>query len=210
MFPTCPHCQTQQIGFAERCQNCGQPMTQGNPFATPVDINPYASPSSPSSPFATPTSKVPLAGRGERFAAVLLDGVFNLIAAIPGAVLFVIDASRKGPDDPPGTLGIVGILVMTACVLGLCIYQWIQISNTGQSLGKKIMGIRIAMLSTGRPPGFVQGVIIRSWVPRIIGAIPCGIGVIFSLVDICFIFSDNRRCLHDQWAGTHVVQGKLS
>lgn len=32
----------------------------------------------------------------------------------------------------------------------------------------------------------------------------------YALVDICFIFREDRRCLHDLLAGTRVVQGQPS
>jgi uncharacterized RDD family membrane protein YckC len=54
-------------------------------------------------------------------------------------------------------------------------------------------------------PGFVKASLLRSFVNGLIGSIPV-VGAAYSLVDICFIFRDDRRCLHDLLAGTKVVK----
>ena len=90
--------------------------------------------------------------------------------------------------------------------LGVAIYQWVLISRTGQSLGKKWTDIRIEMLN-GERVTFGTGVALRNWVPKVIGAVPY-LGMIFHLVDCLFIFREDRRCLHDHIAGTRVVEHK--
>jgi len=42
-------------------------------------------------------------------------------------------------------------------------------------------------------------------VPGILGAVPM-IGNVFTIVNYCFIFRADRRCLHDLIAGTKVVK----
>ena len=46
---------------------------------------------------------------------------------------------------------------------------------------------------------------MRGFVPGVLGAIPY-IGWAFTMVDICFIFRDDHRCVHDLMAGTRVVK----
>jgi uncharacterized RDD family membrane protein YckC len=89
-------------------------------------------------------------------------------------------------------------------MLGLFIYQWVLISRTGQSLGKKWTGIRIELLAGGAV-SFTTGVVLRNWVPKFIGIVPY-LGMLFQLVDVLFIFRDDRRCIHDLIAGTRVVR----
>ena len=48
---------------------------------------------------------------------------------------------------------------------------------------------------------------MRGFLPGLIGAIPL-VGTVFSLVNICFIFREDRRCIHDLMAGTHVVEAR--
>lgn len=54
------------------------------------------------------------------------------------------------------------------------------------------------------PAGFVKTIILRNVVSGFISALPC-IGHIYSLVDPLMVFSEEHRCLHDQIAGTYVV-----
>jgi uncharacterized RDD family membrane protein YckC len=88
--------------------------------------------------------------------------------------------------------------------LGLLIVQVVLLSTSGQSLGKRIVGIRIVRYEDESNPGFVGAWLLRSLVPGLIAAIPC-FGMIFSLVDIMCIFGVERRCLHDLIAGTKVI-----
>jgi len=91
-------------------------------------------------------------------------------------------------------------------MLGLFIYQWVLISRTGQSLGKKWTGIRIELVD-GNRIGFASGVVLRNWVPKLMGVLPY-LGFLFQLADILFIFRQDRRCIHDHIAGTRVVRHK--
>nr|WP_255216402.1 RDD family protein [Pseudenhygromyxa sp. WMMC2535] len=156
--------------------------------------NPYAPPSlgADAAPWAQPelAGSLPLAERGTRLGAALLDGLLMVGAMLPGVALVAVDETAM-------------IVVMMLGILGLQIYQWYLITNTGQSLGKKWMGIRITMLD-GSPVDFVHGVLLRSWVMGLLGQIPFAGGII-GLVDVLMIFGDERRCLHDHIASTKVV-----
>jgi uncharacterized RDD family membrane protein YckC len=77
----------------------------------------------------------------------------------------------------------------------------------GQTIGKRIIGIRIVTFPDGRNPGGVKAILLRAIVNGLIAAIPL-VGNVYSLVDICFIFRDDRRCIHDLIAGTQVIKGQ--
>ena len=66
------------------------------------------------------------------------------------------------------------------------------------------MKTQILDYETNEPAGFVKSFLLRMLVNRLIGGIPC-VGPIYTIVDILFIFGEERRCLHDQLAGTYVV-----
>ncbi|MDF1667845.1 MAG: RDD family protein [Planctomycetota bacterium] len=71
----------------------------------------------------------------------------------------------------------------------------------GQTIGKKMLGIRIVNYHDGDNPGFVQAVLLRSCVTFLLANfIP-----FFSMIDACFIFTDERRCVHDLLANTTVI-----
>jgi uncharacterized RDD family membrane protein YckC len=76
----------------------------------------------------------------------------------------------------------------------------------GQTIGKKIVGIRIVDLDNN-VPALAKILGLRYLPTRAAALIPI-MGSIYSLVDALFIFFPNRRCLHDLIAGTKVVKVK--
>jgi uncharacterized RDD family membrane protein YckC len=95
----------------------------------------------------------------------------------------------------------LGIFVMLGGMLIVGIINWVMITNTGQSIAKRMLGMQIIKVDTGELPGFVHGVVLRSWVPAAINQV-CNL---FSLVDALWIFGEERRCLHDLIAQTVVI-----
>jgi uncharacterized RDD family membrane protein YckC len=92
-----------------------------------------------------------------------------------------------------------GLAAMYFPALALVLIQWKLIAVYGQTIAKKLLGMRIVN-DSGRSPGFLQGVIVRNWLRNLLGLLP-----FFSVIDVLFIFGDSRRCLHDYISGTHVV-----
>lgn len=129
-----------------------------------------------------------LATRKQRFLAALADAVIVGVPYIIGS-LDVIPA-------PLRLLGVVSSLVL----LGVQLYR---VSTQGQTLGKKLLGIRIVMKDTMENGGFVVNVLKRGFLNGLLSLIPG-----YFLVDSCFVFRDDRRCLHDMIAGTVVVQAE--
>lgn len=84
----------------------------------------------------------------------------------------------------------------------ICITNLILIATDGQTVGKRLMGIRIAQIEDSTKAGFIQIVFLRT----LLGKGALGLIPLYSLVDILFIFSDDGRCLHDKIGGTHVVK----
>lgn len=82
--------------------------------------------------------------------------------------------------------------------------QAFLVVRDGQSVGKKLVGIRIVKLD-GSSVRFVDGVALRTLLPWAVGYIPY-VGVWLMAIDILFIFRKNHRCLHDLLAGTRVVK----
>jgi uncharacterized RDD family membrane protein YckC len=138
------------------------------------------------------------ATHGDRLGGAILDGLISLAAALPG--LFIIIASGRNE-----VMMIGGFVVVFLGVLAIEIYQWVLISTSGQSIGKKVVGTRIVDFDNGSNPGFVKAVILRIWVVGLIGAVPY-IGGCFGLINILWIFGSERRCLHDLIANTRVVR----
>lgn len=174
--------------------------SEGMPPSLAASQPPHAGP--PSTVFTTNSGKSGLASLGERLGAALLDGA----VAIPAAILIgigLINTNQATGDPSP--FGLLMIVLGGLYMLGLIIYNLVRLSTHGQTIGKKWLGIRIARIEDGSNAGFVKAVLLRGFVNGLIGAIPF-IGGFYSLVDICFIFREDRRCIHDLIAGTHVVK----
>jgi uncharacterized RDD family membrane protein YckC len=168
---------------------------QNDPYAPPV-AEVY-------SPTYGDGGKKPLAGRGTRLVAQIVDGVAALVAAIP-AIIGVVTTQDKETLQL-STMGNVLVGVTGIAMLGLLIYNLMLIAKEGQTLGKKMMNIRVVR-SDGSRAGFGRVFGIRMFVNGIITAIPL-LGSLYALVDVLCIFKQDRRCIHDLMADTKVVVG---
>jgi uncharacterized RDD family membrane protein YckC len=141
-----------------------------------------------------------LAERGTRLAAVLLDGVLMIPAAIVGGIGAAVG---RGSDGKPGAVFGIAMALVGLWIIAVAVYQIYLLSTKGQTVGKRWMKIRIVKLD-GSAPGFVHAVLLRIFVNALIGFVPY-LGAIYSLVDTLFIFREDRRCIHDLIASTRVV-----
>lgn len=188
-------------------------------FGAPESLSPpplpaadgYAS-AAPHAPHAAAPDTAALAGRGERFLAQLLDNVIGLACALPGAMMIGLSAVRAGMSVGGNFASIVtaagfgaGVIVLGLAMLTLFAVQLWMLVTRGQTIGKRVLGVRIVGFEDETNPGFVKVFLLRAVVPAIIGAVPY-LGVLFTLTDYCFIFRDDRRCLHDLIAGTKVIK----
>lgn len=139
-----------------------------------------------------------LAERGARLGARILDFIVLVICAIPGIVVLII----SGNND--ATVAI-GVILLGVAVFGLWAVQLYLISTRGQTIGKRIVGVRIVNVSDNQNPGFIKAGLVRAMVPGFIGAIPY-LGFMFAITNVCFIFRDDRRCIHDHMAETKVIK----
>jgi len=176
------------------------------PAAQPPAFNPYAAPQA-NVVSASLAPSMQLASLGQRLGAALLDGLVALVAVgIPYAVAGVSMAGAEQSHEsgmPPAAVG--GFAVAGIALLGLMIYNLVLLTKQGQTIGKKWLGIRIVSYPDGQRAGFVKAVLLRGFVNGIIGAIPL-LGTIYSLIDILFIFREDRRCIHDLIGGTQVIK----
>jgi uncharacterized RDD family membrane protein YckC len=184
------------------------------PLTNDDSANPYSPPGSDLNAGHPSAGAAALADRGTRLGAAMIDGLLVSIPLLPvlGVVLYFVTRvpgmGADGVNPEPGEALIATLVGVTAfgllAALGIAIYQWVLISRTGQSLGKKWLGIRIERID-GAQVTFGTGVFLRNWVPKLIGSVPY-LGALFQLIDCLFIFRDDRRCIHDHIAGTRVVR----
>lgn len=140
-----------------------------------------------------------LASRTRRLQARFWDGLY---CWWPGAfvwLLLVINVSADSHSDFEPMMAFFGLGMLATLVLSLAnLYQFMR---TGQSWGKKRMGVLVISSNGQRMSG--GGLLWRCVSPFVISMIPL-VGLV-TYFDSLFIFSDSRRCLHDHLASTQVV-----
>jgi uncharacterized RDD family membrane protein YckC len=168
------------------------------------EFNPYAA---PQSNVISPAmlNSLPLASRGARLGAAMLDGLmlFMIIAVPLLAGIYLMERGKNSSSGLPVS-SIVWFWIAGAAFLAYLIYNIVIMTTRGQTLGKKWLGIRVVTNPDGQNPGFVKNVVLRAFVNGIIG----NIVPFYPIIDACFIFREDRRCLHDMIADTIVVEDK--
>ncbi len=168
-------------------------------------FNPYAAPS----PDADQGSWVPARPPGgldatlwQRLFGALLDLALVVFTLMASSMVVGFLMSRTPVEEVPSQLQIMGPPLTLLGLLG--IVQWTLIAKNGQSIGKRVVKTEVVRLD-GSNPGFIHGVLLRSWIPIALTLIPI-VGQMIALVDVLYVFGDDRRALHDHIAGTKVIQ----
>jgi len=165
----------------------------------PPPLDPYAPPSAHvAAPLYDTGYEAPLAERGSRFVAQLLNGLVTL----PGGILIGMGIAFA-EESSLQHFGIIGSIAGAIYLIGLLVINLRLLSSQGQSLGKKWARVRVVRLD-GTPASLGRLIGLRYIVTTLLGMMPF-VGGIFSLADLLFIFRGDRRCIHDLIADTKVV-----
>jgi uncharacterized RDD family membrane protein YckC len=172
--------------------------------------------SAANNPFTPPKASVTatvddaneLAGRWIRLGAALLDGLIGFVL-VYGPVLAVgasalVTAILTKQPLVFTTAIVVALGISSIMAIALLVVTILFVSRYGQTIGKRIVGIRVV-----RNDGSKAGIGRIFWLRNVVNALPSFVplvGGIYTLVDLLFIFSDSRRCLHDRIADTKVVR----
>jgi uncharacterized RDD family membrane protein YckC len=139
------------------------------------------------------------ASRMKRLAAAMID---SALLSFPLVFLYQSFTSSIISSD---SLSIIRLMVLLAgaiiiefAVVGFNIYFLVK---NGQTIGKKLLHIRIVNVEDGSKASFAALIFLRALLPGILGFVP-----FFPIADVCFIFRGDRRTLHDMIAGTIVVR----
>ncbi len=116
---------------------------------------------------------------GRRLVAIIVDGV---ILGVVNGILSVIF-----PETLANALAIA---------IGLAYFTYLE-GSTGQTLGKRLLGIRVADINGGGPIGFGRAAI--RYVGRIVSTIPLLLGYLWMLWD------SEKQTWHDKFASSVVV-----
>jgi uncharacterized RDD family membrane protein YckC len=147
---------------------------------------------------------------------VVVNGwfIYQYVREVSPVVREVWDRSLEGNHSTAGlsvseraaNLQIVIVLLATALWFA---YEVPAVANTGQTLGKRLLGIRVVRLDNTQRLGFGRS--FRRWntmgLPTLLWSC-CGIGFVLQFVDALFVAIDRplRQALHDKSALTVVVQ----
>ena len=152
-----------------------------------------------------------LAGLGRRLAAAAI-GFLRFLCKLPlfMAGLQVFKYLLQHPQTPPEPDKLTAMLfpayAQTLPLLGLlAVVQITLLCLRSQSIGKLLLRLRIVGVQDELPGGPVRAFLLRAFLPTLIEFIPL-LGLMFWLVDTCFIFREDHRCIHDLIAGTKVVK----
>jgi uncharacterized RDD family membrane protein YckC len=164
--------------------------------------NPYAPPKAPVADAEDlDIGHTVLATRGQRLGAVMLDGIIALTWTVPLIVyLGIWDYAFHHEPVPYARSALLTVLGFLLFTLVNC---WFLHAN-GQTIGKKLVGIRIARLDDTVPD--LGRVVLLRYAPMSLASLVPGIGALLNLIDALMIFGSERRCLHDRIASTKVIR----
>ena len=165
--------------------------------------------------------EIVLATRASRLAAKILDLFFFLAMIVLGLMLASffgemsfrdmyfwlielqtneISTSKSINSSPEG----FQILLIVLSFFSVIFIQARLLVRDGQTIGKKIIGIKIINAFNLGKVKLINIIFIRWIFLEILSVLP--FGTIIVLADVVFIFRKDRRCLHDMLSGTVVSQ----
>ncbi|MFG2179446.1 RDD family protein [Streptomyces abikoensis] len=172
----------------------GGPYPGGGPYGGPYGAPQGGGPYGPDPLAGMP----PLANRFKRLVARIIDG---LIVSIPISVIFSLSTRNYDPWNDQARSTSLSIIVAVVYF----VYEGLMLTTRGQTVGKMLMRIRVAMLDNGAipegRPGWTRAAVYS--LPEIV---PC-CGFVFWLVNVLWCTWDKpyHQCVHDKAARTVVV-----
>lgn len=150
----------------------------------------------PAAGYVPPTSPGgPRAGFFKRLLAAIVDGIIlGVIGTILGKI-FGQDVYSSGNGQVSYSL--TGAPALITLAISLTYYIYLEGSAAGQTLGKKLLEIRVIDFNTGAAIGYGSATV--RWFGRLVSAIPCLLGYFWMLWD------GNKQTWHDKFASSIVV-----
>ncbi|MEU9159595.1 RDD family protein [Streptomyces sp. NPDC048424] len=185
-----------QYGYPQQPPQGAAPQ-YGYPQQAPPPAYGYPQqPGMPGMPGMPGAGMPPLAHWGLRVGAYLLDA---LIIAGPMYALAGIGAAIAGGDSDSAAAGVLGLIGMLYA-LGMFFFQLYKEGTTGQTIGKKVVGISLHKEADGATLGFGMAFVRK--LAHILDGIPCYIGWLWPLWDA------KKQTFADKVCGTVVVKVK--
>jgi len=171
-----------------------------------------------SSSLKTESTEAKLAAPIKRILAYLINQILLLLCLlplVPFADMQKLEALTNNTDMtqamqlseqfvqsiPPWAAGASLLLIAVLVVI-----QTVLLLRTGQSIGKKLVGVQIVEADSLKVPGFGKLIGLRTVLTMIVYSIPAPIGLTAAFVDATLmVFRADRKSGHDLVAGTRVI-----
>ncbi|MEU3476652.1 RDD family protein [Streptomyces sp. NPDC033754] len=191
----------------------------GNPYGSPSG-SPYDNMPPPPPPYESgygggyggtdPLSGMPpLAESGKRIVARIIDWVIvALPLAIIGIPFDIYDRATRDGNDFGDTVNSLNggsqLVFQLITIVAYVAYDTVMVAKNGQTLGKKLFKLRVAMLNDGSTPPMSQSLLraVVLWLPALICC-----ACLWPLLLLILILVDKpyKQGLHDKAAKTVVV-----
>lgn len=133
------------------------------------------------------------------------DLSLRVVARVADVVLVLLPTWLIGVPLLLGWIGDSGTTVVVVFALGWAVvvgYETWLTAATGQTVGKRAVGIRVIDVESGAPPGR-NASLLRAALPPILGILVPAFGWVVPY--IWAVWGRDRRGLHDRLARTRVV-----
>ena len=181
--------------------------------------NPYAASSTRLANDVAERGEIILASRFKRLVARIIDATLNLVVFLlclyfvpslwehytEGFAIAAGDTSTT-PSDALLSLLIAAdfsLFFLAEFLLGIAIVFLVHgyfLAQYGQTIGKMAVNVKIVDKENHEKPTLTRLFVVRECGMSVIGLFP-----LLSLIDVLWIFGSARRCLHDHWSHTIVV-----
>lgn len=140
---------------------------------------------------------------GRRFVASLLDGVIvgvaiTIISLIMGVITGIALVMLRGSSKDLGVSITSGLVQIVNIILTSGYYIYFT-GKEGQTLGKKVLGIKVVKKDSQQAPGYMSA-FLREVVGKFVSGIVFGLGYLWMLWD------KDKQTWHDKIAGTIVIR----
>ena len=163
-----------------------RPVAQPGRASSSHQLNPYGAPADLGGGAVGSTLSAGLATPGARILAALVDtGMFLAAGALALGIAFGVGAmsAGQGNGELSPTVNTILLVLFYALILTPYLINIVLISKSGQSVGKKVMKLRIVNAQTGVQASFADGVFKRMFLFGIYTSIPL-IGAFVAIADI--------------------------
>lgn len=180
--------------------------------------NPYAASATPLGQEAIHPPEIVLASRFKRLVARIIDSIVEGIVFWLCVLLFPAVRSAQNQAMENSLADVENfevdfwsdIVMPTFSIESLAFWLFgigitfichaYLLARFGQTIGKRMLKIRIVKQDSYRTPTLTRsfgirecGIYLLQWIP------------ILPLIDVLWIFGEQRKCLHDLWSGTIVI-----